>query len=276
MFTHDCRLAQAIMSSDKNHRVRMLWVSGVLHGFTHVYQVALMPLYLLIQRDFKLESVSQATLLLTVMMVAYFIPSYPMGILADRWNRKKLLGWGLALNALGFIALAVAPSYPYALLAMTLAGFGGSFYHPAATAMVARLYPVGTGRALGLAAIGASVGFFIGPLYTGWRAGALENVYGAAAWRRPVLELGLLGLAATVVFVWLADNERPMAAAGQNRVHPQKLFSTSALWLFFLLSALAFSVRDFAGTSMGSLSSLFLQNARGYDLKQTGIALSGL
>src|SRR6266850_1565456 len=104
------------MNSDKDrfdsaghehHKIRTLWVSGVLHGFTHLYVVALMPLYLLIQRDYKLESVSQATLLLTVMMAAYFIPSYPMGILADRWNRKKLLGWGLALNALGFIALAL-------------------------------------------------------------------------------------------------------------------------------------------------------------------------
>src|SRR5215510_2735096 len=98
--------------TERRHKTRMLWVSGVLHAFTHVYQVALMPLYLLIQRDLKLQSVSQATLLLTVMMVAYFVPSYPMGILADRWNRKKLLGWGLGLNALGFAALALAPNYP--------------------------------------------------------------------------------------------------------------------------------------------------------------------
>src|SRR5882724_1927080 len=177
------------MSSDKQHKTRMLWVSGVLHGFTHLYAVALMPLYLLIQRDYKLESVSEATLLLTVMMAAYYLPSYPMGILADRWNRKKLLGWGLALNALGFVGLSVAPTYLWALAAVTLAGFGGSFYHPAATAMVARLYPVGTGRALGLVAIGASAGFFAGPLYTGWRAGSLDQVLGAIAWRRPVLEL---------------------------------------------------------------------------------------
>src|SRR5436190_13508547 len=207
------------MSSDQRHKTKMLWASGVLHGFTHVYQVALMPLYLLIQRDFNLKSVGHATLLVTIMMAAYFIPSYPMGILADRWNRKKLLGWGLALNALGFVALALAPSYPYAVLAMVLAGFGGSFYHPAATAMVARLYPVGTGRALGLAAIGASVGFFVGPLYTGWRAEMLESVSGAAAWRRPVLELGVLGLIATLAFVWLADNERPVTKNVETHLH---------------------------------------------------------
>src|SRR5205085_4365368 len=140
--------------------------------------------------------------------------SYPMGILADRLNRKTLLGAGLAINALGFVGLALAPNYPCALAAVALAGFGGSFYHPAATAMVARLFPVGTGKALGLAGIGASVGFFMGPIYAGWRAGALEPVLGAAAWLRPVLELGILGLLATAAFVWLADNEQQPAADG--------------------------------------------------------------
>src|SRR2546427_1943189 len=199
------------MDTDLNHKRRTLWVSGVLHAFTHLYQVALMPLYLLIQKDFKCESVSQATLLLTVMMAGYFVPSYPMGMLADKLSRKKLLGFGLAINALGFVALALAPNYGCALAAVVLAGFGGSFYHPAATAMVARLFPANTGKALGLVGIGASVGFFAGPLYAGWRAAALAPALGAAAWRRPVLELGALGILASVAFAWLADNERPLS-----------------------------------------------------------------
>src|SRR5216117_2037028 len=120
------------MRTEGSHKTRFLWVSGALHAFTHLYQVALMPLYLLIQKDFKCESVSQATLLLTVMMAAYFVPSYPMGVLADKVNRKSLLGFGLAINALGFIGLALAPNYACALAAVALAGFGGSFYHPAA------------------------------------------------------------------------------------------------------------------------------------------------
>jgi MFS family permease len=265
-----------IMSADKQHKARMLWVSGVLHAFTHLYGVALMPLYLLMQKDFKLESVEKATLLVTIMMATYYLPSYPMGILADRWNRKKLLGWGLAVNALGFVGLALSPNYAWAVASVAVAGFGGSFYHPAATAMVARLYPVGTGRALGLVAIGASAGFFVGPLYTGWRAGMLEHALGAAAWRRPVLELGLIGLVATLAFVWLADNERPLEKPRETRAQPDKLFPTGALWFFFLLCAFLLSLRDFAGASMGSLGSLFLQKARGYDPSRTGIALSVL
>jgi predicted MFS family arabinose efflux permease len=123
------------MSTDAQHKIRTLWLAGALHAFTHVYQVALMPLYLLIQRDFKLVSVSQATLLVTVMMAGYFLPAYPLGIAADRFSRKKLLGWGLAINAAGFLLLALAPNYPTALLAVLLTGLGGSAFHPSATAV---------------------------------------------------------------------------------------------------------------------------------------------
>ena len=264
------------MHHDREHKTRTLWLTGILHAFTHLYQVALMPLYLLIQKDFKFQSVSQATLLLTVLMVACFGPSYAIGILADKFNRTKLLGLGLAVNALGFIALSWAPNYGWALVSVIVAGLGGSFYHPAATAMIARLFPQSTGKALGLVGIGAGVGFFIGPIYAGWRAGALEPLLGPAAWRRPVLELGLLGLAGAAAFSLLAENERPTQQLAIEHPHQTKLFPTGALWFFFLAYCLAFSIRDFAGTSMGSLGSLFLQKARSYDARSTGLALSAI
>jgi MFS transporter, FSR family, fosmidomycin resistance protein len=264
------------MDAQERHRTRTLWLTGVLHAFTHMYQVALMPLYLLIQRDFKFASVGQATLLLTVLMAACFGPSYPIGVLADKLNRKKLLGFGLALNGAGFVALALAPSYAWALVAVAVAGFGGSFYHPAATAMVVRMFPGGTGKALGLVGIGAGVGFFVGPIYAGWRASTLEPVLGAAAWRQPVLELGVLGIVVAALFAWLADNQQPAAAGEPRTTRAGQMFPTRALWFFFLAYCLAFSVRDFAGASMGSLTSLFLQNAHNYDPKWTGLALSGI
>jgi MFS family permease len=153
------------------------------------------------------------------------------------------------------------------LLCVAVAGFGGSFYHPAATAMVVRLYPVGTGRALGIIGMGASVGFFLGPIYCGWRAET-------AGWRAPVLELGLLGIAGAIAFAFLAREETAREAASRNGHRLTTLFPSAALWCLFIGAALAFSMRDFAGSGMGSLSSLFLQRAHGMDLKSTGFALS--
>jgi len=256
------------------HRTRTLWLTGVLHAFTHLYQAVLLPLYLLIQKDLQLASIGQVTLLMTVMMAACFAPSYPAGVLADRMNRKKLLGLGLALNGTAFAALGLAPNYAWALVAVVVAGIGSSCYHPAATAMVTRLCPGQTGKALGLVGIGAGAGFFVGPLYAGWRAEMLEPMLGPAAWRQPVIELGLLGIVAAALFYWLADEERSAPAAERKAVPSGRMFATPALWFFFLAYCLAFSIRDFAGASMGSLSSLFLQKARGYSPQWTGLALS--
>jgi len=256
--------------------MRTLWLVGLLHAFTHVYHVALMPLYLLMQRDFGFASVGRATSLVTVLMLAYFVPSYGLGVLADRLNRRTLLGWGLALNGMGFMALGLSPNYACAVASALVAGVGGSCYHPAATAMIARLFPVNTGRALGLVGVGASLGFLCGPLYSGWRAGALESVRGAAAWRVPVLELGLAGVLVAGLFAWLTRDEQPAAAEANRAAEARGLFPTTALWMWFLGAALALSLRDFAGASMCSLSSLFLQQAHGYDTRLTGLALSGL
>jgi MFS transporter, FSR family, fosmidomycin resistance protein len=261
------------MSAHERHRTRTLWLTGVLHGFTHLYGVALLPLYLRIQQDLKLTSVEPATLLVTMQGLAYFAPSYLLGVLADRWSRKKLLAVGLAINALGFIALALSPSYPLAMASVIVSGIGGSFYHPAATALIVRLFPEGRGRALGLAGIGAGIGFLFGPLYSGWRAVA------TGSWRAPVLELGLLGLLAAGLFSWLADEERdPLPAPAPPARHPvsEPLFPSRSLWFFFLGYSLFFSLRDFAGSAMATSSSLFLQNARGFSPKLTGLALSGI
>src|SRR6266566_949389 len=257
------------MNTGKDHQVHTLWLCGILHAFTHIYQVALMPLYLLIQRDLKLASVGQATLLLTLMMLAYFLPSYGMGVLADRLSRKKLLAAGLATNALGYVGLAFAPNYAWAVACVLISGLGGSFFHPAATSMVARLFPANTGRALGLIGVGSSVGFFIGPLYSGWRADS-------AGWRAPVLELGSAGVLMAGLFAWLAQEEPPRIQANEKEVVREKLFATPALCLLFIAMSFAFGLRDFTGFSMGSLGSLFLQYARGFDLRQTGMALSAI
>lgn len=258
-------------SPTSSHKTRTLTLVSVLHAFTHIYQVALMPLYLPIQKSFQREHVGEATFLVTLMMLSYFIPSYPQGVLADRFSRKKLLGLGLVINGLGFVALALAPNYPLALAAVVVAGIGGSFFHPAATALIARLYPTNTGKALGLIGIGAGAGFFVGPIYTGWRAAQTGD------WRAPVLELGILGVVAAVLFFWLAEDTPTIPPdTGSSSGAGGKLFGTSSAAMIFCAAALAFCLRDFAGSSMGSLGSLFLQKAHGFSVQETGVALSGI
>lgn len=248
-----------------NHRGRTLFLSAVLHAFTHLYQIALMPLYLLIRDDLKLANLDQATLLVTLMMVAYFLPSYPMGRLADRASRRQLLAWGLLINGFGFVLLGLSKSYGMALASVVVCGVGGSCFHPAATALIAGLYPDKPGKALGLLGVGASFGFFLGPLYSGWRA---EH----SGWRAPVIEMGIAGMVMAVVFWKLA--EEGAAGRASTPAPRQALFGSGRMVLTFVLMALAFALRDFGGAGNATLSSLYLQKAHGDTVEAAGRALS--
>lgn len=247
------------------HNVRTLWLVGVLHAFTHLYQVALLPLYLPIRDDLHLDSTEQATALLTVMMMAYYLPSYGVGMLADRMSRKALLAWGLFFNGIGFIGLGMAHRYSLAMTSVVIAGLGGSCFHPAATALVAGLNPQRTGKALGLIAIGASIGFLSGPFLSG----ALAEIFGS--WRVPIVAMGVAGVVFSGLFGWMA-REAPVAIRQGNSAVP--LFPRAAFGGVFALLALFFCCRDFAGNSLGTLGSLFLQNAHGLTPRRAGWILS--
>ncbi len=165
-------------------------------------------------------------------------------------------------------------------MSVIVAGLGGSFYHPAATALIARLFPEARGRALGWVGTGASVGFFLGPIYCGWRSLA------TGSWRMPIGEIGVLGMLAAGIFIWLADEERadPALTVPAKTVGPKavsvaafkSLFPTPTLRCFFVGAAFALSLRDFTGSAMGTSASLFLQNAHRYSSKSAGWALSGM
>ncbi|RME92717.1 MAG: MFS transporter [Verrucomicrobia bacterium] len=251
--------------ADSPVRSRTVWLCAALHGFTHLYWVVVTPLYLLMAKDLTAGSLAEVTFLVTVMMVAYYLPAYGAGVLADRFSPRGLLAGGLAVQGLAIVGLGLTHNLGQALVWAAVSGLGGSLYHPAATTLVARLYPTQTGRALGLVGLGAGVGFCLGPLYAGWRAAT-------AGWRAPLIECGLAGVAMAVVFWWLAempsaDAKRPTNAAecpGPDR----------RWWLALLGAAFLLSLRDFAGSAVGSGAALFLPRAHGFSPAATGAALS--
>ena len=78
------------------------------------------------------------------------------------------------------------------------------------------------------------------------------------------------------VFAWLAQDEPVRSRENETQAPRPKLFATPTLCLLFMAMSFAFGLRDFTGSSMGSLGSLFLQTACGFDPQQTGMALSAI
>lgn len=87
-----------------------------------------------------------------------------LGNTADRLGRRRwMLVFGFSIGAIGFVAMALAPSFWFIVAVSLLCGLGGATYHPQATAFIVAAYPETRGRMLGIHGWGGSAGNFLAP-----------------------------------------------------------------------------------------------------------------
>jgi predicted MFS family arabinose efflux permease len=148
-----------------------------------------------VRREFGLTD-SQIGFLGTVFTLLYAVIGLPLGRLADRGNRKKLLAGGIALwGALTGMA-AWAASYSMLLVSRLGVAVGEATCAPTATSWIGDLYPPERrARPLALFMLGVPVGgalsfFFSGPIAQayGWRT-AMVFAAAPALLMAPVLLL---------------------------------------------------------------------------------------
>jgi MFS family permease len=251
----------AAVSRFRSHLTLVLCLC--LHGFTHAYGTILVPLYLAIQRDLKLWGVGAASLIVTIYGLVYCLCSYPAGVLADRANRKALLGIGLIVNALAILLMGLTKRYELMIVLGVMAGLAGTFFHPAANALSTAHYPKSPGMAIGILSMGSAIGFFAGPRFSGWRAQATD-------WHTPLVEAGVFGIAFGVMFLIVAKEVRKPV---DRSIHPP-LDRALRLRVFGIATILA--GRDFAGVATLSLGSIYLQKALGLSISQAGLILGSM
>jgi MFS family permease len=269
-----------------------LWLTTLLHAFTHAYGTILVPLYLMIAADLHLRGVGPVALVVTIYSLVYALGSYGAGMLADRFDRRMLLGIGLIGNALAVVAFGLTRSYELLVVLGILAGVFGTLFHPCANSLITEHYPSSPGMAIGLLGIGAGVGFFAGPQFAGWRAQAARWQWGVVAdWQRPCIELGVVGVVCGAAYLVLAREARTRGSwvggresEGRQNPHdapthdPRR--TTHALPRTMRKRVIALAAllgwRDFAGIAAPSLLSIYLQKAHGYGVKQAGFAIGSM
>jgi MFS family permease len=252
--------------SARSHLTLALCV--VLHAFTHAYAVILVPLYLMMKADLNLDGIKAAALVVTLYGVVYNFGSYAAGMLADRFDRRLILGIGLVGNASAVMAIGLTHQYPLILALSALAGLFGTLFHPAANGLVCAHYPRNPGMAIGLLGIGSGLGFFAGPQYAGWRAQhAAWTLDHVSQWQKPCVELGAAGLMVGIIFIFLARE----AAHGQKSPPLGRRLSRAVLALAAILGW-----RDFAALATISLTSIYLQKACGKSVEQAGFIVGAM
>jgi MFS family permease len=254
-----------------------LALATILHAFTHAYAVLLVPLYLLVCADLHLKFVSSVSLIVTLYGLVYSLGSYPAGVLADRFNRKALLGIGLLGNALAIIAMGITRQYEMLIVLGILAGLFGTIFHPAANALAPAHYPKNPGMAIGLLGMGSGLGFFVGPQFAGWRAQSAHWQWGMIAqWQKPCVELGAVGVVVGILFLLLAREARGDATEGRGFIKEAHPALGKVLRWRVVAVALVLMLRDFSGIASQTLLSLYLQRVWGYDVKRAGFTVGAM
>jgi MFS family permease len=237
--------------------------------FTHAYGTMLVPLYLLMRADLRLGGVKAAALIVTVYGVTYSILSYKTGVLADRHDRRTLLGIGLLGNALAITLMGFTHQYALLLGLAVIGGMFGALFHPTANALIPAHYPKSPGMAIGLLGIGSGLGFYVGPKFSGWRAESAHwQLWHVAAWQKPLIEMGLAGIICAVLFLLFASE-----AEHRTEKHPPL---GRTLRRRVLLIGATLGCRDFAGVSSVSLIGIYLQKAHGLSAQKTGAILGSM
>ncbi len=163
-----------------------------------------------LRADFQLTDV-QLGLLGSLFLWGYALGSPIAGVLADRWSRRALVVWSLALWS-GVTALMGAANGFVALVLLRLGlGLAECLYLPAATALLADHHgPETRGRAMSIHSLGLNFGVVLG----GACAGYLAEHFG---WRAGFWVLGLGGIAlALAARHFVTDGPAAVASAATS------------------------------------------------------------
>ena len=115
----------------------------------------------------------------------YCILAIPVGWLADRTNRVKVLSFACALWSAATVACGMAATYPQLVLARMTVGIGEAGGVPPSYAIISDYFPPGTrGTALGLFNLGPPIGQALGVAF-----GA--SIAAAYSWRDAFVSIGV-------------------------------------------------------------------------------------
>lgn len=244
------------------------------HFVSHVFLLALPPLFPLIAGTFRVSE-TRLAVSVTLIFVAQFLCQVPAGELVDRVGGKRVVVGGLALTSVSIGLAGFATAYWQVLACAFVSGVGQSPFHPANYALLdAAGDAASEGRQFSLHSFGGFVGFAAAPVLT-------TGIAALADWRSALAVIGVGGLVyALVLLVALAPvHRRVLRASTAESVDDDSgsLFGSVALlkrplvagmFAFFLLVTLA-------DTGLQTYTTAFAVNGLGFSTVVGNSALTG-
>ena len=205
----------------------------------------------------------------------YCLLAIPVGWLADRSNRVRVLSLACALWSAATMACGLSSSYPQLAAARMSVGVGEAGGVPPSYAIVSDYFPPGMrGTALGLFNLGPPLGQAFGVAF-----GA--SIAAAYNWRSAFVSLGAVGIV-TALVVWAFVREpvrggldAPMRGLATGATAPRaSLWSTCRMFFshpVLLRVSLACGATQFVTYAGLNFTTLFLMREKGMTLNQVAI-----
>ena len=205
----------------------------------------------------------------------YCVLAIPIGWLADRTHRVRVLSLACALWSAATVACGFSANYLQLVLARMSVGVGEAGGVPPSYSIVADYFPPGKrGTALSLFNLGPPIGQALGVAF-----GA--SITAAYSWRSAFISLGAVGIV-TAAIVWLFVREPARggldAASATRTVVAQP--ARSAFWstcrMFFshpvlLRVSLACAATQFVTYAVLNFTTLFLMREKGMTLNEIAV-----
>jgi len=167
---------------------RIIGLVSTAHGLSHVYYMALPPLFPLLHTELGL-SYTALGLLVTVFNLTSGLGQTPIGFLVDRIGSRAVLSAGLIVQAAAIGAIGLVPSYPWMFACVVVAGIAHTVYHPADYSILSATIPRDRlGRAYSLHSFAGNVGSAISPVI-------MVAVATRFDWHASFFAIGIVGLA---------------------------------------------------------------------------------
>ena len=236
---------------------RLALFAGGFNTFAILYNIQ--PLMPDLSREFQI-SPTVASLALSLATIAMAVSMLFVGAMSDAWGRKSLMSVSLLAASVLAILTALSPNYHLLLVLRVISGIVlAGLPATAMTYLGEEIDPKSLGLAMGVYISGNSVGGMGGRIISG----ILTDYF---SWRVGVMVIGILSLAATVLFFYTLPpskhfSKRPLELEGMLRSLLSQLKNPKLLCLYGLGFCL-----------MGSFVTLY--NYIGYQLVAPPYSLS--
>jgi predicted MFS family arabinose efflux permease len=214
------------------------------------------------RKEFHLND-TQIGLLGSAFIWLYAIIGVPLGLIADRWSRKKLLAWGVVVWCALTASAGLATTYTLLLFSRVGVGLGEAACAPTATSWLGDLFPpTQRSRVLALFMMGVPIGGGLGYLI----GGPVAQAYG---WRTAMVTAALPALVLLPALLLLREPRR-----GASEPQGTALVTTSiwnvlripTLWWIIVSGALL----NFCAYAWATFLTAFLSRVHGLSLANSG------